>query len=252
MEHDAELTVGPIVAQAGIVARFWGAIGTILSALSTAILLVFAAAVARLRQGHYVSPLMRLWSWLIFKIMVVSAEVTGLEHLSGLDSFILVSNHKSLFDIIAITRLVPREVRFVAKQEITRVPLLGYVMANSGNIVIGRQSGGRAIRHALAATSSGYSIAVFAEGHRFTDDQVHEFSDGAAWLAIATAQPCVPLAISGTLAMMPRGARFARAGRRIRLAFGAPISTAGMRRADRDRLTARLEASVRELFRAAN
>ncbi|HLW72383.1 MAG TPA: lysophospholipid acyltransferase family protein [Candidatus Binataceae bacterium] len=250
MEHDAELTGGAAAPRTGVVPRVWGGIATILSVVYTAILLAAAALVARFKRGHYVSPLMRLWAWLIFHTCAISAEVEGLEHLRGLGSFILISNHQSLFDIIAIVHLLPCEVRFVAKQELRRVPLLGYVLARSGNIMIERQSGGRAIRRAVAATRDGYSIAVFAEGRRSSDNRVHEFSDGGAWLALATGRPCVPLAISGTLAMMPRGARFALAGRRIRLAFGQPIATAELRSADRARLSAQLERSVRELFRS--
>ncbi|MGH7842444.1 MAG: lysophospholipid acyltransferase family protein [Candidatus Binataceae bacterium] len=249
MEHDAELVATAVAPRAGVVARLWGVVATILSVLYTAILLIPAALVARVKQGHYVSPVMRLWAWLIFHTCAVTAEVEGLEHLRGVDSFILVSNHQSLFDIIAIVHLTPRAIRFVAKQELRRVPLLGYVLAHSGNVLIDRGRGGRSIRHALAATRAGYSTALFAEGRRYSDNRVHDFSDGAAWLAIATGRPCVPLAISGTVAMMPRGAWFARAGVRIRLAFGAPIATADLRSSDRAQLTMQLETSVRDLFR---
>jgi 1-acyl-sn-glycerol-3-phosphate acyltransferase len=78
---------------------------------------------------------------------------------------------------------------------------------------------------------------------------VHEFSDGAAWLAIATRMPCVPMAISGTAALMPRGARFVLPARCIRMSFGAPIATAGMKSAERAELTRKLEDEVRSAFR---
>jgi 1-acyl-sn-glycerol-3-phosphate acyltransferase len=196
-----------------------------------------------------VTPIMRLWCWLIFKTCGITAEVEGLAHLSGLETFILVSNHRSLFDILAVIRLIPRETRFIAKREIMRVPLIGFAMARSGNIVIDRATGGKAIRRALQPIGDGYSICVFAEGHRYGDNQVHEFSDGAAWLGILSKQPCVPLAISGTAELMPRGARFVHPGRRIRLALGPPIATANLRGSDRDELTHNLEAAVRALFR---
>jgi 1-acyl-sn-glycerol-3-phosphate acyltransferase len=224
-------------------------VATVLSVLYTAILVIVAAAVAPFRQGHWVTPVMRLWCWLIFHTCGITAEVDGLEHVEGLDSFILASSHKSLFDILAILYLIPRETRFIAKREIMKVPLIGYAMARSGNVVIDRQTGGRAVRHAIAAMRSGYSICVFAEGHRFSDNVVHEFSDGAAWLAQASKRPCVPLAISGTLALMPRGAKFVVPGRRIRLAIGAPITIEGLRGADRAEVTRRLEAEVRRLYR---
>ena len=249
MDQDADLSPIACGPRANLLVRAWGVIATVLSVLYTAILLIPVAVAGTLGRGHWASPVMRLWSWLIFHTCGISAEVEGLEHLRGLDSFILVANHKSLLDVVAITHLIRREVRFVAKRELRKVPLLGYAMAHSGNILIDRQSGGRAIRHALTALREGYTMCFFAEGHRFNDNLVHEFNDGAAWLAIATRQPCVPLAISGTGALAPRGAKFVRPGLRIRLALGAPIATAGMRGGDRVELSRRLETAVRDMFR---
>ena len=88
----------------------------------------------------------------------------------------------------------------------------GYALNNSEHIVIDRQSGGSAIRKALKIAREGFSIVVFAEGTRFSDNRVHPFNDGAAWLAIATRQKCVPMAISGTAGFFPRGARIVRSG----------------------------------------
>ncbi len=250
MDHETDLRQPTIAHRDNLLLRAWGVVATILSVLYTALLLIPAWSSTRLGRGHWVTPITRLWTWLIFRTCWIRDEIEGLEHLRGLDSFILVANHKSLVDILAIFRLMPREVRFVAKREIMQVPVFGYTMAHCGNIVIDRQSGGRAIRHALASLRAGYSICFFAEGHRFNDDLVHEFNDGAAWLAIATKQPCVPLAISGTGALMPRGSKFVRPGLRIRLSLGAPIPTAGMRGSDRAELTQRLETAVREMFRS--
>jgi len=249
MNDESSLSEAATLPRDNLLMRVWGVVATILSVLYTAICLIPAWTSARLGKGHWVTPVTRIWTWLIFRTCGIKDEIEGLEHLKGLDSFILVANHKSLVDILAVFRLMPGEVRFVAKREIMKVPVFGYTMANCGNIVIDRQSGGRAIRHALAAQREGYNICFFAEGHRFNDDLIHEFNDGAAWLAIATKQPCVPLAISGTGALMPRGSIFVRPGQRIRLSLGAPILTAGMRGGDRVELTQRLESAVREMYR---
>jgi 1-acyl-sn-glycerol-3-phosphate acyltransferase len=240
----------PFTKQSGLLSRIWGLAGTAAAVLITFILCLPAALAAALNRDHWVSPLMRLWAWLVFAVCGIKAEVRGLEHLRGVQPCIFVMNHQSLFDIPAMVRLIPLETRFVAKRELTRVPLMGYVLARSGNVVIDRESGGRAIRHAMKAIRSGYSICVFAEGHRYSDNRVHEFSDGAAWLALATKQPCVPVAISGTIMLAPRGAKAVQPGKRIRLAIGAPIATDGMRSRDREELTSKLEQSVREMFSA--
>lgn len=234
----------------GMLRHLWGIAATAASVLITFVLCLPAALFASFNKDHWVSPLMQLWAWLIFAVCGIRPEVEGLEHLRGLKSCIFVMNHQSLFDIPAMVHLIPLETRFVAKRELTRVPLMGYVLARSGNIVIDRDSGGRAIRHAMKAIRSGYSICVFAEGHRHSDNRVHEFSDGAAWLALATKQPCVPVAISGTIMLAPRGAKSVQPGRRMRLAIGAPIATAGMHSRDREELTRKLEASVRDMFAA--
>ena len=234
-------------ARPNLIRRIWGVIATILSVIILFILLIPAAIVAPF-DSHLVTPLQKLLSWLIFRLCAIKVEVCGLENLEGISQYVAVSNHKSLFDILAVILYAPGEMRFVAKKEIRQVPLVGFVLYHSENIVIDRQAGGKAIRRAVAIARRGYSICVFAEGHRFNDDSVHEFSDGAAWLAALTKLPCVPLAISGTAALMPRGAKFVVPGGRIRLTFGAPIPAADGRGADRAQLTRQLEAAVRSAF----
>jgi 1-acyl-sn-glycerol-3-phosphate acyltransferase len=223
----------------------WSVVATLLSLIYTVLLAGPAAIASMFADGHLCTPIFRLWAWLIFRTCGVSAETHGMDNLRDLKAFVLISNHRSLFDILAIQLLIPREVRFLAKREIKKIPLIGFTLERSENIVIDRASGGRAIRRALAVVSHGYSLCVFAEGHRFSDHCVHQFNEGAAWLAIATKLPCVPMAISGTAEVMPRGARFARPGRKIRMILREPIFTAGLKSADRRELTRRLEAEVR-------
>jgi 1-acyl-sn-glycerol-3-phosphate acyltransferase len=252
MEREGDSRPASTTAVPRVLEYLWGIIATGLSLLYTAIVIgpvVFASLFA---DGHFCSPIFRMWAWLIFHTFGMSVELVGMENLQGVSSFVLVSNHQSLFDIIAVFLLIPREMRFLAKREIKRIPLIGFAVERSENIVIDRASGGKAIRRALAVADHGYSICVFAEGHRFSDNRVHEFNEGAAWLAIATKLPCIPMAISGTAELMPRGAKFALPGRRIRLVLRKPISTLGLKGADRTELTERLAAEVHAAFRSAS
>jgi 1-acyl-sn-glycerol-3-phosphate acyltransferase len=235
-----------------VLEHLWGMVATGLSVLYTAILIFPAAFASLFFHGHFCSPIFRLWAWLILRTFGVSVELVGLENLEGVGSFVLVSNHQSLFDIVAVLVLIPREIRFLAKLEIKKIPLMGFTLERSENIVIDRASGGKAIRRALAVAKHGYSFCVFAEGHRFSDDRLHEFNEGAAWLAIATRLPCVPMAIGGSLAIMPRGAKYALPAKRIRLVFRKPIPTLGLKGADRTELTDRLQHEVDAAFRSAS
>lgn len=250
MGHEVEAHEIPLIPRVALWIRLWGVVATLLALLYTAILSLACLAVCFIAEGHWVSALSRLWAWLIIRTCGIHVEVEGIENIKSLDEVVFVSNHKSLFDIIATVYAIPREVRFVAKRELRKIPIIGLVMERSGHIIIDRQSGGREIRRALKATRDGYSICVFAEGHRFSDEVVHDFSDGAAWLAIATHLPCVPMTISGTKALMARGARFVTPGRRIRITLGQPIPTRDFRSADRVELTRRLEDQVRTTFRS--
>jgi len=235
-----------------VLERIWGIIATGLALLYTAILIWPSTLASLFADGHLCSPIFKLWAWLIFRTFGISVELAGMENLQGVNSFVLVSNHQSLFDIVAVLLLIPRELRFLAKREIKKIPIIGFTLERSQNIVIDRASGGKAIRRALAVADHGYSICVFAEGHRFSDNRVHGFNEGAAWLAIATKLPCIPMAISGTAELMPRGAKFARPCRRIRLVLRPPVSTLGLRGADRTQLTERLQAEVNAALRSAS
>ncbi|MBV8775290.1 MAG: 1-acyl-sn-glycerol-3-phosphate acyltransferase [Deltaproteobacteria bacterium] len=230
----------------------WGVIATGMALLYTAILIWPAALASLFADGHLCSPIFKLWAWLIFRSFGLSVEVVGSENLDGIRSFVLVSNHQSLFDILAVLLLIPREMRFLAKREIKKVPVIGFTMERSENIVIDRASGGKTIRRALTVVEHGYSICVFAEGHRFNDNRVHEFNEGAAWLAAMTKLPCIPMAITGTAEVMPRGARLAMPRRRVRIVLRKPISTGGLKGFGRHQLTERLQAEVKAAFSSAS
>jgi 1-acyl-sn-glycerol-3-phosphate acyltransferase len=252
MEREGESRPASTTAVPRVMEYLWGITGTVLSFLYTTILVWPAAFASLFADAHFCSPIFRVWAWLIFRTFGMSVELVGMENLQGVSSFVLVSNHQSLFDIPAVFLLIPREMRFLAKSEIKKIPVLGFMLQHSENIMIDRASGGKAIRRALTVADHGYSICVFAEGHRFSDNRVHEFNEGAAWLAIATKLPCIPMAISGTAGLMPRGAKFAMPGRRIRLVLRRPISTVGLKGADRAELTERLQAEVQTAFRSAS
>jgi 1-acyl-sn-glycerol-3-phosphate acyltransferase len=246
---DSKATAPPPEPQRGVIALIWGAAATAMAVVYTAILAPCAAAVSLLGHPHLATPITRLWGWLILRTSGVKVEIVGLEHLAGLNSYVLVSNHQSFFDIFAISACMPGEPRFVAKQELGKIPVLGLAMRRSGHVMIDRARGGQAIRKALKLAREGFSIVVFAEGTRFSDNRVHPFNDGAAWLAIATRQKCVPMAISGTASFFPRGARIVRPGRRMLMTIGPAIDTTSLHGADRESLTRQLEESVRALFR---
>jgi 1-acyl-sn-glycerol-3-phosphate acyltransferase len=143
---------------------------------------------------------------------------------------------------------MPGSIRFVGKKELMKIPLIGYALKHGGHVIIDRQGGGKEIRRAVEIVRKGFSLCVFAEGHRYSDNRVHEFEDGAAWLAALTKLPAVPMAVSGSGAIFPRLAKVVVPGGKMRMTIGAPIPTANLKSSDRGELTRKLEEAVRALF----
>lgn len=235
-------------AQAGILRTVWGAIATLFCVLLTATFGLPAAIFARLGYMRVVTFLSTAWARALMRICSVTADIRGWENLPATGSYVLVCNHQSFFDIFAIAAYFPGPLRFVAKKELMKIPVVGYAMRHGGHIIIDRQAGGREIRKAVEIVRQGYKLGVFAEGHRFNDNRIHPFEDGAAWLAALTKLPAIPVAISGSGAIFPRGAKVVVPGRTMRITIGKPIPTDKLKSGDRTELTRKLEDEVRSMF----
>ena len=248
MANHAQASSYTAAAPRGVFNLAWGVAATALSVLWTAPCAVAAAIAGAMGKLHAVTLITRVWARAIIGVCGIKVQIEGLENLAGLKSFILVANHKSFFDIFAIAAFIPGEPRFVAKKELLKIPVIGYAMQRGGHVIIDRDAGGKEIRKAIQIIRSGLDVCVFAEGHRFNDNRVHDFNDGAAWLAILSKLPAVPMSISGSGVFFPRGAKVVTPGLTMRMTIGKPIATEGMRSADRTELTRKLEEAVRASF----
>lgn len=164
--------------------------------------------------------------------------------------YVVVSNHQSLADIPVISRL-PWEMKWVAKAELFRLPVVGWMMRLAGDIPVDRgdrRSGAQALIKARDYLDKHCSVMFFPEGTRSRDGRVHAFNDGAFALAVKTGVPVLPLVVEGTFDALPKHRwRFGRPAE-IRVEVLPPVETAGLTRADvdalrrtvRDRIVARL------------
>jgi 1-acyl-sn-glycerol-3-phosphate acyltransferase len=181
------------------------------------------------------------------RVCGIDLEVIGLEHLRPGQSYVLICNHLSNFDIWCTLARMPFVVRFVAKKELLRIPIFGQALAVSDHIVIDRgdpQSAIARINAAAARTPQGMGILFYAEGTRSRDGRVHEFKKGGVSLALSTQLPIVPMSVSGTRKFLPRGCAVIRPGGRVRIVLAEPIPTTGLTYDDRDVLNERVRRVV--------
>ena len=140
-------------------------------------------------------------------------EIEGLENLAGLKSYVLVADRPSFFDSSHPPLSCRASRASLLKRNCSRCRWSVLAMQRGGHILIDRDAGGQAIRKAIKIIQSGLDVCVFAEGHRYNDNRIHKtFEDGAAWLAILSKLPAVPMSISGSGRFYPRGAIFVTPG----------------------------------------
>jgi 1-acyl-sn-glycerol-3-phosphate acyltransferase len=162
--------------------------------------------------------------------------------------YVVVSNHQSLADIPVISRL-PWEMKWVAKAELFRIPIVGWLMRLAGDIPVNREDGRSRAGVLVLARSllkRRCSVMFFPEGTRSRDGRVLPFNEGAFRLAIKEQVPILPLVIDGTQNALPKHDwRFGRADH-IRLRILPEIPTTNMKGPDAEVLRDRARTAIIE------
>jgi 1-acyl-sn-glycerol-3-phosphate acyltransferase len=190
------------------------------------------------RTGETVFRIARFWSRLVLGIPGVRVKVEQRAPLDPNRPYVFMCNHASMIDIWAVFVALPISFRFIAKKQLSYIPLFGWAMGAGRFIFIDRQNAvaaRRTIEEAARRIKAGQSVVIYPEGTRTRDGRLGSFKKGGFHLAIDSGAAIVPMAIEGTRALMPAGSMLIRSGE-VRLQIGEPIPTAGLRPSDRERL----------------
>lgn len=168
-------------------------------------------------------------SWLICHIMPVWKLETRMAagNLRG-RTFVMISNHQSILDILFINSLLLR-FKWVSKIENMKVPVLGWYLRMAGYLVVDRSDRGskdRMMEEALSCLRRGTSVMLFPEGTRSADGEIGFFRRGAFQLAIAAGVPVLPVVIDGTGGILPKHGMVFRNGHRVKVRVLEPIEPA--------------------------
>jgi len=189
----------------------------------------------------------RFWARISLRLAGVRLTVSGQENLQA-RAAIYMPNHQSNFDILALFAGLPVQFRWLAKEELFRIPLFGLAMRRSGYIAVDRSDRKKAIQSmAIAAKriSEGTSVIVFPEGTRSPDGCLLPFKKGGFMLAMEAKVPIVPVAICGSHHVMPKHSSLIRGGR-IRIDIFSPVPTAGISPSGRDMLMEEVRLPIAE------
>lgn len=193
----------------------------------------------------------RLWVGWLLRVSGVTIDVVGLEHVATSRAQLLLSNHASWYDVLALAHIIPRRYRFVGKRELARVPLWGRAWQAAGHVAIDRTDTQRAIASldlvARMTQQDERAIIMFPEGTRSATGELQPFKKGAFMLALHTGIEIVPVAVSGTRRILPKGGWRVRSGRII-VRFGTPIETAIYADRKKEDLMARVHTEMAALL----
>ena len=215
-------------------ARFVGLVTTVAGNLYLVVGTIFFSILGLLfgwlpPRGRWVHLMARAWSRCLLWAGGARLETRFAAPLESDQPYIYMVNHQSLYDIPALLVALPGQTRFLAKRDLFKIPLFGWVLKVGGFISIDRgdrSRAGDAFADAIGELRAGASAVVFPEGTRSSDGKLLPFQRGGFLLALKSGLPIVPVGVHGSLEVRAKGSYRIRPGR-ITVSCGRPLQIDG-------------------------
>src|SRR5262249_35248511 len=167
------------------------------------------AALFGLRQKHggLFDDSQQRWARALLRWHRIEVVVVHGERIDPAQPAVYISNHASFIDIWALLTTLPGTIRFVAKKEFFRLPVIGLAMKAMGHVFIDRANRSSAVSSYDSAAESirtGTSVVVFAEGTRSRTGKLQSFKKGPFVLAVAAEVPVIPVYCANTFVLLPK------------------------------------------------
>jgi 1-acyl-sn-glycerol-3-phosphate acyltransferase len=163
----------------------------------------------------------------VIELLDIRLDATGVERVPPGRAYVYMSNHQSHLDIPVLYATLPSPtIRMLGKTELFQIPLWGRGLRAAEFIEVDRSNHARAIasiERAAELIRDGVSIYLAPEGTRSRDGRIGKLKKGGFHLARDTHTPIVPVAIRGTIDILPRGTRTMHAGKPVAVTIGSPI-----------------------------
>ena len=180
------------------------------------------------KQGRALHRMAQFWAKIHLMTSGIQVSVTGLENISS-PPYIFMCNHQSALDIFSLLNGLPVQFKWIAKRELFYIPFLGWAMKRAGYISLDRKHPREAIKamdDAAKKIREGTNIIIFPEGTRSKDGHLLPFKKGGFSLALRAKVPIVPVGISGSNRLQPKGSFIPNQKGVIYIRIGKPVETA--------------------------
>jgi 1-acyl-sn-glycerol-3-phosphate acyltransferase len=197
--------------------------------------------VFRRAQRSWASGLVRVWG--------VDVRVYGAEAVDTTRSYVVMANHLSYVDIVALFIALPIIPGFLAKSELARVPFLSQALRSGGHVVIDRdqrQSAMQTLDKAAEQVRGGKTVLVFPEGTRGDSDTIGDFKKGGFHLAKSAGVPILPVGLRGSRSVFAKSSLLVKPGV-IEVHIGQAIPPADVTGYEASEMVGRVRAQIMDL-----
>lgn len=176
-------------------------------------------------------PERRNWTWSVFQLgmrliftLWLRYRARGHDRITHRGGMLLIINHQSFLDPMLVGVPLRRPVSFLARDNLFRVPLIGWVLRHTYVLPINRESAGTgALREMIARLKAGFWVGIFPEGTRSADGSLGEIKPGFLAMLRRSGVPVCPVGIAGADRALGRNHKLPHFST-VRVVFGEPIS----------------------------
>ena len=197
--------------------------------LFTGLVVIVLVPLAFLRQKRAVRLVMQFWAKSAFIIIGKKLHIEGKENIKKTGKYILIANHASLFDIMAIISFFPG-VSWFGHERLLKVPIFSQVLKMTDYVPMKRASiaNTREMLDRLIEKSEGHTIAIFPEGTRTEDGKINDFFRGFIQVLRASEINVLPVTLNGFFILKPKNRFYINFSSRISVFIHEPLSRASL------------------------
>jgi 1-acyl-sn-glycerol-3-phosphate acyltransferase len=201
--------------------------------------------------GNLAFTISTIWARIMLAVTNVHPTIRNRGKIKAGQSYIIISNHQSDYDILALVTTLGIQFRWIIKKELRKVPLFGYALYVARNIFIDRGNSEQAIRsihEGFDRLPPGVSVMFFAEGTRSPDGGIHAFKKGGFIMAVEEGLPILPVTVNGGRRVLPKKSLVFRPGP-VEVVVSDPIETGGYTHETLPELMEKTRAAITANFR---